>query len=286
MEKESKVTFYLYKDAPKGVSIKEVNKGKKVNLTFRDYNGWKYSVVMNVIEKDDDGYVLEVTKKNIAVVLKAKEVNLGVIEGDIESLTVEAIATVKEEVKVEEVEEQPAKEKEDMAVTKKEEVVIAEVSATVTTDQLPKADPKDAAKVEQIEQPVKEVGPGGRLDNRMYSYDEVVELIQKADDFWDIPYSHLATPDEDLTDHIPVLEEGGQYTLAEVAAVIQSIRTFNYLHTPSKESCRGDGWVRNTVDYVADHPVKTTGIVSGTLAVLGGLAYLGAKLLGGSDEQS
>lgn len=284
MEKENKVTFYLYKDAPKGVTIKETNKGKKVNFAFRDYNGWKYSVVMNVIEKDDDGYVLEVTKKNIAVVLKAKEVNLGIMEGNIESLTEETTAEVKEEVKVEEVKQPETKEKEDMAVTKKEPAVIAEVSATAKVDQLPEADPKDAAKVETLEQPVKEVGPGGRLEDRLYSHDELVELIQKADDFWDIPYSHLATPDEDLTAHIPVLEEGNKYTLAQVAAVIQSIRTYNYLHTPSGESCRGDGLMRKTVDYVADHPVKTAGIVSGTLAVLGSLAYLGAKLLGGSEE--
>ena len=60
--KQEKVVFIItVTELPKGVTFKV--KGSNAFLSFRDYNGWKYSIQTKIIEREGDDITLEVHDK-------------------------------------------------------------------------------------------------------------------------------------------------------------------------------------------------------------------------------
>ena len=121
--------------------------------------------------------------------------------------------------------------------------------------------------------------PVNKLEDREYPLEEVIEILSFANKYWDIPRIGSCEPEQDLSDHVVDLVRDGVYTKVQVVALLQKELNSEgiFLDEPEKH-------VNKVIEWVKENPGKTAGIVAGAAAVFAGLALLGEKFLGGSDE--
>ena len=266
-------------ELPKGVTFKL--KGSNAFLSFRDYNGWKYSVQTNVLEREGDDVTLEVHDKEHPIFLKAEDVDIGylkliqvVFEKETEIFGIQLKGKVIKEGKM--------TEKQITAPAVSEE----EVKAIVENKQLQEDNSnvieavKDTAIIGIISKFSDDPeSPVNKLEDREYPLEEVIEILSFANKYWDIPRIGSCEPEQDLSDHVVDLVRDGVYTKAQVVALLQKELNSEgiFLDEPEKH-------VNKVVEWVKDNPGKTAGIVAGAAAVFAGLALLGEKFLGGSNE--
>ena len=266
-------------ELPKGVTFKL--KGSNAFLSFRDYNGWKYSVQTNVLEREGDDVTLEVHDKEHPIFLKAEDVDIGylkliqvVFEKETEIFGIQLKGKVIKEGKM--------TEKQITAPAVSEE----EVKAIVENKQLQEDNSnvieavKDTAIIGIISKFSDDPeSPVNKLEDREYPLEEVIEILSFANKYWDIPRIGSCEPEQDLSDHVVDLVRDGVYTKAQVVALLQKQLNSEgiFLDEPEKH-------VNKVVEWVKDNPGKTAGIVAGAAAVFAGLALLGEKFLGGSNE--
>lgn len=284
MEKQTKnkVVFVVTTtELPKGVTFKM--KGDNAFLSFRDYNGWKYSIQTKVLERDGDDVTLEVHDKEHGIFLKAEDVDIGYLklqqvvkevvwEKNTEIFGVQLKAKVIKEGKMTKEEiTAPAVEKEEVKTVLNElvedstDVVdVVKDSAVITIINNFSTDPES---------------PVNKLEDRKYPLNEVIEILSFANRYWDIPRIGACEPEQDLSDHVVALVRDGVYTKVQVVALLQKELNSEgiFLDEPEKIT-------NKVVEWVKENPGKTAGIVAGAAAVFAGLALLGEKFLGGSDE--
>lgn len=284
MEKQTKnkVVFVVTTtELPKGVTFKM--KGDNAFLSFRDYNGWKYSIQTKVLERDGDDVTLEVHDKEHGIFLKAEDVDIGYLklqqvvkevvwEKNTEIFGVQLKAKVIKEGKMTKEEiTAPAVEKEEVKAVLKEQVEdstdvvdVVKDSAVITIINNFSTDPES---------------PVNKLEDRKYPLNEVIEILSFANRYWDIPRIGACEPEQDLSDHVVDLVRDGVYTKVQVVALLQKELNSEgiFLDEPEKIT-------NKVVEWVKENPGKTAGIVAGAAAVFAGLALLGEKFLGGSDE--
>lgn len=276
--KQEKVVFIItVTELPKGVTFKV--KGSNAFLSFRDYNGWKYSIQTKIIEREGDDITLEVHDKEHSIFLKAEDMDIGyfkiskvVFEKETEIFGVQLKAKVIKEGKV--TEKQiiaPAVAEEEVKAVLKEQVEdstdvvdVVKDSAVITIINNFSTDPES---------------PVNKLEDRKYPLNEVIEILSFANKYWDIPRIGACEPEQDLSDHVVDLVRDGVYTKVQVVALLQKELNSEgiFLDEPEKIT-------NKVIEWVKENPGKTAGIVAGTAAVLAGLAFLGEKFLGGSDE--
>lgn len=121
--------------------------------------------------------------------------------------------------------------------------------------------------------------PVNKLEDRKYPLEEVIEILSFANKYWDIPRIGACEPEQDLSGHVVDLVRGGVYTKVQVVALLQK-----ELNSKGIFLDEGEKTTNKVIEWVKENPGKTAGIVAGTAAVLAGLALLGEKFLGGSDE--
>lgn len=264
-------------ELPKGVTFKL--KGSNAFLSFRDYNGWKYSVQTNVLEREGDDVTLEVHDKEHPIFLKAEDVDIGylkliqvVFEKETEIFGIQLKGKVIKEGKMTKEEiTAPAVDKEEVKAILNEQVEdstnVAEAvkdTAIITIINSFSTDPES---------------PVNKLEDREYPLEEVIEILSFANKYWDIPRIGSCEPEQDLSKHVVDLVRGGVYTKAQVVALLQKELNSEgiFLDEPEKH-------VNKVIEWVKDNPGKTAGIVAGAAAVFAGLALLGEKFLGGSNE--
>lgn len=266
-------------ELPKGVTFKL--KGSNAFLSFRDYNGWKYSVQTNVLEREGDDVTLEVHDKEHPIFLKAEDVDIGYLkliqvvfeketeifgiqlkgkvikEGKMTKEEITAPAVSEEEVKAIVENKQLQEDSTNVAEAVKDTAIIAIINSFST-------DPES---------------PVNKLEDREYPLEEVIEILSFANKYWDIPRIGSCEPEQDLSKHVVDLVRGGVYTKAQVVALLQKELNSEgiFLDEPEKH-------VNKVIEWVKDNPGKTAGIVAGAAAVFAGLALLGEKFLGGSNE--
>lgn len=284
MEKQTKnkVVFVVTTtELPKGVTFKM--KGSTAFLSFRDYNGWKYSVQTNILDREGDDVTLEVHDKEHGIFLKAEDVDIGYLklqqvvkevvwEKNTEIFGVQLKAKVIKEGKM-------TKEKITAPAVEKEEVktVLNELveDSTDVVDVV-----KDSAVITIINNfSTDPESPVNKLEDRKYPLNEVIEILSFANKYWDIPRIGACEPEQDLSDHVVDLVRDGVYTKVQVVALLQKELNSEgiFLDEPEKIT-------NKVVEWVKENPGKTAGIVAGAAAVFAGLALLGEKFLGGSDE--
>lgn len=276
--KQNKVVFVITTtELPKGVTFKL--KGSNAFLSFRDYNGWKYSVQTNVLEREGDDVTLEVHDKEHPIFLKAEDVDIGylkliqvVFEKETEIFGIQLKGKVIKEGKMTKEEiTAPAVDKEEVKAILNEQV---EDSTNVVEAV------KDTAIIAIINNfSTDPESPVNKLEDREYPLEEVIEILSFANKYWDIPRIGSCEPEQDLSDHVVDLVRDGVYTKVQVVALLQKELNSEgiFLDEPEKH-------VNKVVEWVKDNPGKTVGIVAGAAAVFAGLALLGEKFLGGSNE--
>lgn len=280
--KQNKVVFVITAtELPKGVTFKM--KGDNAFLSFRDYNGWKYSIQTKVLERDGDDVTLEVHDKEHGIFLKAEDVDIGYLklqqvvkevvwEKNTEIFGVQLKAKVIKEGKMTKEEiTAPAVEKEEVKAVLKEQVEdstdvvdVVKDSAVITIINNFSTDPES---------------PVNKLEDRKYPLNEVIEILSFANKYWDIPRIGACEPEQDLSGHVVDLVRDGVYTKVQVVALLQKELNSQGIFLDEAEKT-----TNQVIEWVKENPGKTAGIVAGTAAVLAGLALLGEKFLGGSDE--
>lgn len=276
--KQEKVVFIItVTELPKGVTFKV--KGSNAFLSFRDYNGWKYSIQTKIIEREGDDITLEVHDKEHSIFLKAEDMDIGyfkiskvVFEKETEIFGVQLKAKVIKEGKVTEKEIiAPAVTEEEVKAVLKEQVEdstnvvdVVKDSAVITIINNFSTDPES---------------PVNKLEDRKYPLNEVIEILSFANKYWDIPRIGACEPEQDLSGHVVDLVRDGVYTKVQVVALLQK-----ELNSKGIFLDEGEKTTNKVIEWVKENPGKTAGIVAGTAAVLAGLALLGEKFLGGSDE--
>ena len=275
---QEKVVFVITTtELPKGVTFKM--KGNNAFLLFRDYNGWKYSVQAKILERDGDDITLEVHDKEHAIFLKAEDVNIGyfkmskvVFEKNTEIFGVQLKAKVIKEGKM--TDKQiiaPAVTEEEVKAVLKEQVEDSTDVADVV---------KDSAVITIINNfSTDPESPVNKLEDRKYPLNEVIEILSFANKYWDIPRIGACEPEQDLSGHVVDLVRDGVYTKVQVVALLQKELNSQGIFLDEAEKT-----TNKVIEWVKENPGKTAGIVAGTAAVLAGLAFLGEKFLGGSDE--
>lgn len=276
--KQEKVVFIItVTELPKGVTFKV--KGSNAFLSFRDYNGWKYSIQTKIIEREGDDITLEVHDKEHSIFLKAEDMDIGyfkiskvVFEKETEIFGVQLKAKVIKEGKVTEKEIiAPAVTEEEVKAVLKEQVEdstdvvdVVKDSAVITIINNFSTDPEN---------------PVNKLEDRKYPLNEVIEILSFANKYWDIPRIGACEPEQDLSDYVVDLVRDGVYTKVQVVALLQKELNSQGIFLDEAEKT-----TNQVIEWVKENPGKTAGIVAGTAAVLAGLALLGEKFLGGSDE--
>lgn len=266
-------------ELPKGVTFKL--KGSSAFLSFRDYNGWKYSVQTNVLEREGDDVTLEVHDKEHPIFLKAEDVDIGylkliqvVFEKETEIFGIQLKGKVIKEGKMTEKQvTAPAVSKEEVEAIVENKQMQEDNSNVIETV-------KDTAIVGIINKFSDDPeSPVNKLEDREYPLEEVIEILSFANKYWDIPRIGSCDPEQDLSKHVVDLVRGGVYTKAQVVALLQKELNSEgiFLDEPEKH-------VNKVIEWVKDNPGKTAGIVAGAAAVFAGLALLGEKFLGGSNE--
>lgn len=276
--KQEKVVFIItVTELPKGVTFKV--KGSNAFLSFRDYNGWKYSIQTKIIEREGDDITLEVHAKEHSIFLKAEDMDIGyfkiskvVFEKETEIFGVQLKAKVIKEGKVTEKEIiAPAVAEEEVKAVLKEQVEdstdvvdVVKDSAIITIINNFSTDPES---------------PVNKLEDREYPLEEVIKILSFANKYWDIPRIGACEPEQDLSGHVVDLVRDGVYTKVQVVALLQKELNSQGIFLDEAEKT-----TNKVIEWVKENPGKTAGIVAGTAAVLAGLALLGEKFLGGSDE--
>ena len=280
--KQNKVVFVITAtELPKGVTFKM--KGDNAFLSFRDYNGWKYSIQTKVLECEGDDVILEVHDKEHSIFLKAEDVDIGYLklqqvvkevvwEKNTEIFGVQLKAKVIKEGKMTKEEiTAPAVEKEEVKAVLKEQVE----DSTDVVDVV-----KDTAVITIINNfSTDPESPVNKLEDRKYPLNEVIEILSFANKYWDIPRIGACEPEQDLSGHVVDLVRDGVYTKVQIVALLQK-----ELNSEGIFLDEGEKTTNKVIEWVKENPGKTAGIVAGTAAVLAGLALLGEKFLGGSDE--
>lgn len=276
--KQEKVVFIITTtELPKGVTFKV--KGSNAFLSFRDYNGWKYSIQAKILEREGDDITLEVHDKEHSIFLKAEDMDIGyfkmskvVFEKETEIFGVQLKAKVIKEGKV--TDKQiiaPAVAEEEVKAVLKEQVE----DSTDVVDVV-----KDSAAITIINNfSTDPESPVNKLEDRKYPLNEVIEILSFANKYWDIPRIGACEPEQDLSGHVVDLVRDGVYTKVQVVALLQK-----ELNSQGIFLDEGEKTTNQVIEWVKENPGKTAGIVAGTAAVLAGLAFLGEKFLGGSDE--
>lgn len=266
-------------ELPKGVTFKL--KGSNAFLSFRDYNGWKYSVQTNVLEREGDDVTLEVHDKEHPIFLKAEDVDIGylkliqvVFEKETEIFGIQLKGKVIKEGKMtkEEITAPAVSEEEVKAIVENKQL---QEDSTNVVEAV-----KDTAIIAIINSfSTDPESPVNKLEDREYPLEEVIEILSFANKYWDIPRIGSCEPEQDLSKHVVDLVRGGVYTKAQVVALLQKELNSEgiFLDEPEKH-------VNKVIEWVKDNPGKTAGIVAGAAAVFAGLALLGEKFLGGSNE--
>ena len=280
--KQNKVVFVITAtELPKGVTFKM--KGDNAFLSFRDYNGWKYSIQTKVLERDGDDVILEVHDKEHSIFLKAEDVDIGYLklqqvvkevvwEKNTENFSVQLKAKVIKEGKVTE------KEIIAPAVTEEEVKAVLKEQVEDSTDVVDVV--KDSAVITIINNfSTDPESPVNKLEDRKYPLNEVIEILSFANKYWDIPRIGACEPEQDLSGHVVDLVRDGVYTKVQVVALLQKELNSQGIFLDEAEKT-----TNQVIEWVKENPGKTAGIVAGTAAVLAGLAFLGEKFLGGSDE--
>lgn len=280
--KQNKVVFVITAtELPKGVTFKM--KGDNAFLSFRDYNGWKYSIQTKVLERDGNDVILEVHDKEHSIFLKAEDVDIGYLklqqvvkevvwEKNTEIFGVQLKAKVIKEGKMTKEEiTAPAVEKEEVKAVLKEQVEdstdvvdVVKDSAVITIINNFSTDPES---------------PVNKLEDRKYPLNEVIEILSFANKYWDIPRIGACEPEQDLSGHVVDLVRDGVYTKVQVVALLQKELNSEGIFLDEAEKT-----TNQVIEWVKENPGKTVGIVAGAAAVYAGLAFLAEKFLGGSDE--
>lgn len=276
--KQEKVVFIITAtELPKGVTFKV--KGSNAFLSFRDYNGWKYSIQTKIIEREGDDITLEVHDKEHSIFLKAEDMDIGyfkiskvVFEKETEIFGVQLKAKVIKEGKVTEKEIiAPAVTEEEVKAVLKEQVE----DSTNVVDVI-----KDSAVITIINNfSTDPESPVNKLEDRKYPLNEVIEILSFANKYWDIPRIGACEPEQDLSGHVVDLVRDGVYTKVQVVALLQK-----ELNSQGIFLDEGEKTTNQVIEWVKENPGKTAGIVAGAAAVYAGLAFLAEKFLGGSDE--
>lgn len=276
--KQEKVVFIITTtELPKGVTFKV--KGSNAFLSFRDYNGWKYSIQTKIIEREGDDITLEVHDKEHSIFLKAEDMDIGyfkiskvVFEKETEIFGVQLKAKVIKEGKVTEKEIiAPAVTEEEVKAVLKEQVE----DSTNVVDVI-----KDSAVITIINNfSTDPESPVNKLEDRKYPLNEVIEILSFANKYWDIPRIGACEPEQDLSGHVVDLVRDGVYTKVQVVALLQK-----ELNSQGIFLDEGEKTTNQVIEWVKENPGKTAGIVAGAAAVYAGLAFLAEKFLGGSDE--
>lgn len=276
--KQEKVVFIItVTELPKGVTFKV--KGSNAFLSFRDYNGWKYSIQTKIIEREGDDITLEVHDKEHSIFLKAEDMDIGyfkiskvVFEKETEIFGVQLKAKVIKEGKVTEKEIiAPAVTEEEVKAVLKEQVE----DSTNVVDVI-----KDSAVITIINNfSTDPESPVNKLEDRKYPLNEVIEILSFANKYWDIPRIGACEPEQDLSGHVVDLVRDGVYTKVQVVALLQK-----ELNSQGIFLDEGEKTTNQVIEWVKENPGKTAGIVAGAAAVYAGLAFLAEKFLGGSDE--
>lgn len=276
--KQEKVVFIItVTELPKGVTFKV--KGSNAFLSFRDYNGWKYSIQTKIIEREGDDITLEVHDKEHSIFLKAEDMDIGyfkmskvVFEKETEIFGVQLKAKVIKEGKMTE------KEIIAPAVTEEEVKAVLKEQVEDSTDVVDVV--KDSAVITIINNfSTDPESPVNKLEDRKYPLNEVIEILSFANKYWDIPRIGACEPEQDLSGHVVDLVRDGVYTKVQVVALLQKELNSQGIFLDEAEKT-----TNKVIEWVKENPGKTAGIVAGTAAVLAGLAFLGEKFLGGSDE--
>ena len=276
--KQEKVVFVITAtELPKGVTFKV--KGSNAFLSFRDYNGWKYSIQAKILEREGDDITLEVHDKEHSIFLKAEDMDIGyfkmskvVFEKETEIFGVQLKAKVIKEGKVTE------KEIIAPAVTEEEVKAVLKEQVEDSTDVVDVV--KDSAVITIINNfSTDPESPVNKLEDRKYPLNEVIEILSFANKYWDIPRIGACEPEQDLSGHVVDLVRDGVYTKVQVVALLQKELNSQGIFLDEAEKT-----TNKVIEWVKENPGKTAGIVAGTAAVLAGLAFLGEKFLGGSDE--
>lgn len=276
--KQEKVVFIITTtELPKGVTFKV--KGSNAFLSFRDYNGWKYSIQAKILEREGDDITLEVHDKEHSIFLKAEDMDIGyfkiskvVFEKETEIFGVQLKAKVIKEGKVTE------KEIIAPAVTEEEVKAVLKEQVEDSTDVVDVV--KDSAVITIINNfSTDPDSPVNRLEDRKYPLNEVIEILSFANKYWDIPRIGACEPEQDLSGHVVDLVRDGVYTKVQVVALLQKELNSQGIFLDEAEKT-----TNQVIEWVKENPGKTVGIVAGTAAVLAGLALLGEKFLGGSNE--
>lgn len=279
---QEKVVFVITTtELPKGVTFKM--KGDNAFLSFRDYNGWKYSIQTKVLERDGNDVTLEVHDKEHNIFLKAEDVDVGYLklqqvvkevvwEKNTEIFGVQLKAKVIKEGKMTKEEIiAPAVDKEEVKAVLKEQVEdstdvidVVKDSAVITIINNFSTDPES---------------PVNKLEDRKYPLNEVIEILSFASKYWDIPRIGACEPEQDLSGHVVDLVRDGVYTKVQVVALLQKELNSQGIFLDEAEKT-----TNQVIEWVKENPGKTVGIVAGAAAVYAGLAFLAEKFLGGSDE--
>ena len=289
MEKQikNKVVFVVTTtELPKGVTFK--TKGSHAFLSFRDYNGWKYSIQTNMLERDGNYVTLEVHAKEHSIFLKAEDVDIGYLklqqvvkevvwEKNTEIFGVQLKAKVikegkmtKEEITAPAVSKEEASAVVEAVVENKQQEDTSNVAEAV----------KDTAIITIINSfSTDPESPVNKLEDRKYPLNEVIEILSFANKYWDIPRIGACEPEQDLSGDVVDLVRGGVYTKVQVVALLQK-----ELNSKGIFLDEGEKTTNQVIEWVKENPGKTVGIVAGAAAVFAGLAWLGEKFLGGSDE--
>lgn len=284
MEKQTKnkVVFVVTTtELPKGVTFKM--KGSTAFLSFRDYNGWKYSVQTNILDREGDDVTLEVHDKEHAIFLKAEDVDIGYLK--LQQVVKEVVWEKNTEIFGVQLKAKVIKEgkmtKEEItapAVDKEEVKAVLNKQVEDSTDVVDVV--KDTTIIAIINNfSTDPESPVNKLEDRKYPLNEVIEILSFANKYWDIPRIGACEPEQDLSDHVVDLVRDGVYTKVQVVALLQKELNSEgiFLDEPEKIT-------NKVVEWVKENPGKTAGIVAGAAAVFAGLALLGEKFLGGSDE--
>lgn len=276
--KQEKVVFIItVTELPKGVTFKV--KGSNAFLSFRDYNGWKYSIQTKILEREGDDITLEVHDKEHSIFLKAEDMDIGyfkiskvVFEKETEIFGVQLKAKVIKEGKVTEKEIiAPAVTEEEVKAVLKEQVE----DSTNVVDVI-----KDSAVITIINNfSTDPESPVNKLEDRKYPLNEVIEILSFANKYWDIPRIGACEPEQDLSGHVVDLVRDGVYTKVQVVALLQKELNSQGIFLDEAEKT-----TNQVIEWVKENPGKTVGIVAGAAAVYAGLAFLAEKFLGGSDE--
>lgn len=276
--KQEKVVFIITTtELPKGVTFKV--KGSNAFLSFRDYNGWKYSIQTKILEREGDDITLEVHDKEHSIFLKAEDMDIGyfkiskvVFEKETEIFGVQLKAKVIKEGKVTE------KEIIAPAVTEEEVKAVLKEQVEDSTDVVDVV--KDSAVITIINNfSTDPDSPVNRLEDRKYPLNEVIEILSFANKYWDIPRIGACEPEQDLSGHVVDLVRDGVYTKVQVVALLQK-----ELNSQGIFLDEGEKTTNQVIEWVKENPGKTAGIVAGAAVVYAGLAFLAEKFLGGSDE--